>query len=145
MVHFPVPSSGTHFAIRGTFRAASLLFALNLSACGILGPTGCDAFGSELMRVRVLDQLTGQPVLTPLEVAFFSLASGDSLVRVLPDGAADPVYMLEAGGRWNGGRYAIEVRATGYRLWRRDEVRVEFRGSCNRPDAPLVTARLQRL
>lgn len=119
---------------------------LSIASCGVFGPVGCDTYASALLRVQVLDQPSGQPVLSPLVVAFYSIAHGDSLLRERPDGVPQTVDIMQGEAtNWRGGWYVVEVRADGYRVWRRERILVEEHGRCDRPDAPLVTARLQPL
>jgi hypothetical protein len=100
------------------------------SGCSLFGPTGCDTYASALITVSVFDSRTLKPIVSPLVVAFFSVAQGDSIVRPLPEGAPQAVAIRygELSG-WGSGEYAVEVRGEGFKVWRRDRVLVE--GDCH--------------
>lgn len=119
---------------------AMLLLTL-LPGCGLLDPAGCDAYATSMFAVEVTDSRTGQPVTSPLTLAVFSAASGDSLVLDLPNGALS--YQIPEGTNgWDKGRFSVEVRAPGFRVWRRDQILVEEEGRCNHARTTGVAAAL---
>ncbi len=120
-----------------------MLLLTLLPGCELLEPSGCDAYASFMFAVDVTDSRTGQRITSPLTLAVFSAASGDSLVLDLPDGVPSTFNIPEgANGGWGKGRYSVEVRATGFRVWRRDQILVEEEGRCAHAQTTGVAAAL---
>jgi hypothetical protein len=120
-----------------------MLLLILLPGCGLLEPGGGDAYASFMFAVDVTDSRTGQPLTSPLTVAVFSAARGDSLVLYLPNGVPS-TYKIPEGtnGGWGEGRYSVEVRAAGFRVWRQDQVLVEEEGRCDHARTTGVAAAL---
>lgn len=120
-------------------RPAILLLTL-LPGCGLLDPGGCDAYASFMFAVDVTDSRTGQRITSPLTLAVFSAARGDSLVLNLPDGVPSTYKIPEGTNGWGEGRYSVEVRAAGFRVWRQDQIPVEEEGRCDHARTTAVAA-----
>ena len=121
------------------YLTASLLLT-QLTGCDL----GCDAYASFLLHINVLDSRTEQPLAVPSTLVIYSRAVGDSLVLNFP---ASPSYSIPQGsGRgWSGGRYSVEIRATGFQTWRLgSDVRVGTDG-CGHTKPETITALLHQL
>lgn len=122
----------------------TLLLLTLLSGCELLEPGGCDAYATYMFAVDVADSRTGQPITSPLTLAVYSEARGDSIVLDLPNGVPSTFSIPEGGpnGGWGEGRYSVEVRATGFRVWRRDQILVKEEGRCDHAKTTHVAAAL---
>ena len=118
----------------------AMLLLTSLPGCGLLDPAGCDAYATYMFAVDVTDSRTGQPVTSPLTLALYSAARGDSLVLDLPDGVPSTYKIPEGTNGWQKGRFSVEVRAPGFRVWRRDQILVEEEGRCNHARTTAVSA-----
>ena len=103
---------------------------------------GCDAFATFMLAVDVTDSRTGVPVTAPLTLAVFSAARGDSLVVDLPEGVPATYKIPEGTNGWGEGRYPVEVRTAGFRVWRQDQILVEEEGRCDHARTTAVAAAL---
>jgi hypothetical protein len=84
-----------------------------------------------MLAVDVTDSRTGQPVTSSITLAVFSAARGDSLVLDLPNGVPSTCKIPEGTNGWGEGRYSVEVRAVGFRVWRQDQILVVEEGRCD--------------
>lgn len=119
-----------------------MLLLTLLPGCGLLDPAGCDAYATFMLAVGVTDSRTGFPVTSPLTLAVFSAARGDSLVLDLPEGVPSTYKIPEGTNGWGEGRYSVEVRAAGFRVWRQDPILVEAEGRCDHARTTAVAAAL---
>jgi len=137
MICFPTRLSHLHRY------APALLLTPFLSGCAILSPEGCDAYATMMLAVDVTDFRTGQRITGPFTVVVFSAATGDSVVRQVPSGVFEIVSIPEGTfGFPSEGRYSVEARAGGFKVWRRDQILVEEEGRCNHPRTTGVVAAL---
>ena len=106
--------------------------AFAVTACGIFtGPGMCTDEARPGIRVNVLDSLTNTPITEGVRVIARSGTFADT---------SDPGFHAVAFEQ--AGMFDVTVEKDGYRLWSRDDVRVQ-RDECHVRTVDL-TARLQR-
>ena len=119
--------------IRHLVRAGMIVAGLPaLAACGLFtGPRVCTDEARPGIRVIVLDSLTGAPITDGVRVIARSGTFADT-----SEAGFHAVAFEQAG------TFDVTVEKDGYRLWSRDDVRVQ-RDECHVRTVEL-TARLQR-
>ena len=97
----------------------------------------CTSEGRFAVRVRVLDEATGEQITsTPIGIVTY----GENLDTLY----ASPNHVL-TGGPTEPGTYDVEVRAEGYRVWRRENVKVSESGWCAKVQTAELTAKMVRM
>lgn len=108
-----------------------VLAALAVQGCA------CTSEGQFAVMVQVQDSATGgQITSTPAGIVEYG-EYRDTL-------HASPRHVL-TGGPIEPGTYDVEVRAEGYRVWRRENVKVTESGWCSKVQTVELTARMVRL
>lgn len=126
-------------------RLCTVLLVGALPGCWLVESSACDAYAAFMLAVNVTDARTAEPIAFPFTLAVFSAERGDSLVLELPPDPPQPFTIPEGvNGAWGPGRYSVEVRASGYRTWRRDGILVEEAG-CGHTKTRTVDVTLEPL
>jgi len=100
-------------------------------------PCGCTDEGRFAVTVRVLDAATGEQIRsTPIGIVTY----GENIDTL----RASPNHVL-SGGPTEPGTYDVEVRAEGYRVWRRENVKVSESGWCAKVQTAELTSKMVRL